>query len=67
MGNTQIPFQRKVHYRDLAVRIGLALVAAHWVVSFGESETIFELMLMGDYWRSLVGSWIIAFGLVPLV
>src|SRR5690554_4402799 len=58
---------RKVHYRDLWTRIVLCIIAAHWLVSFGEPESIFELILMWDYWRSLAGSWVIAFGLVSLV
>lgn len=64
---TEKLFLKKVNYRDLWVRLALSLIAAHWVVSFGEPETIFELWLMWDYWRSLVGSWFLAFGLVSLV
>jgi len=67
MKNVAPTFVRKVHYRDLWTRIVLCIIAAHWLVSFGEPECIFELFLMGDYWRSLGGSWVIAFGLVSLV
>lgn len=67
MKNIPQSFVRKVHYRDFWVRLALSLVVAHWLVSFGEPETIFELLLMGDYWRSLVGSWLIAFGLIMLI
>lgn len=67
MKNVAPTFVRKVHYHDLWVRVILCLIAAHWLVSFGEPESIFELFLMWDYWRSLAGSWVIAFGLVSLV
>jgi len=68
MKNTVKPaLNRKVRYRDTWIRVGLSLLGAHWVVSFGEPESIFELFLMMDYWRSLLGSAVIAFALLSLV
>lgn len=68
MKNTVKPaFNRKVHYRDTWIRVGLSLLGAHWIVSFGEPESIFELFLMRDYWRSLFGSAVIAYALLSLV
>lgn len=67
MENRRTDFVRKVYYRDVWIRAALSLVGAHWVVAFGEPETIFELFLMWDYWRSLAGSWLIAFTLLTLV
>ena len=67
MKNNKETFERKVQYREPWIRATLSIVGAHWVVSFGEPETIFELFLMRDYWRSLFGSAIIAFALLTLV
>lgn len=57
----------KIRYNDLAFRIILALVAAHLIVSFGAKETFFQLLLMWDFYRSLLISFVIAFILINLV
>lgn len=67
MKNNDALIERKVHYREPWIRAALSIVGGHWVVSFGEPESIFELFLMRDYWRSLFGSAIIAFALLTLV
>jgi len=54
-------------YRDLPFRIIIALLAAHIIVSFGEKESFFQLLLMPDYYRSLALSFVIAFILVCIV
>lgn len=56
-----------VRYHDLLFRIILSLIAAHLIVSFGETESFFQLLLSWDYWRSLCFSFIIAFILVSIV
>jgi hypothetical protein len=67
MDAIHLPARRRAGYGDLVVRIFVALFAAHWVVSFGEKEGFFELLLMWDYWRSLLISFAIAFLLVTIV
>lgn len=54
-------------YKDLPFRIIIALLAAHIIVSFGEKESVFQLLLMPDYYRSLAFSFVIAFILVWIV
>lgn len=54
-------------YKDLPFRIIIALLAAHIIVSFGEKESLFQLLLMPDYYRSLGFSFVIAFILVCIV
>jgi len=56
-----------VSYRDLPVRIIVSLVAAHFIVSFGIDKSFFEFLLLADYYRSLAGSFAIAFTLFTLV
>lgn len=54
-------------YRDTIARITISLIAAHFIVSFGVDKSIFEFLLLGDYYRSLAGSALIAFALFSLV
>lgn len=54
-------------YHDLYFRIILSLVAAHFIVVFGEKDSIFELLLSWDYYRSVLLSALIAFILVTIV
>lgn len=49
-----------VPYSDYLLRTFLALVAAHTVVSYGEPESLAELLAMPYYYISLLGSFIIA-------
>src|SRR3546814_18564968 len=64
---TEEPFVRKVQYRDVWIRSVLAYIGAHWVVTFGEPETLLDFLVMWDYWRSMAGSWLIAFVLVSII
>ena len=54
-------------YNDIYFRIIIALAAAHIIVSFGVKESIFQLLLMWGYYRSVGFSFLIAFLLVTLV
>lgn len=54
-------------YHDLYFRIALSLLASHIIIAFGEQESFFELLVMPDYYRSLLFSFIIAFILVTVV
>lgn len=56
-----------VSYRDLPVRIIVSLVAAHFIVSFGIDKSFFEFLLLADYYKSVAGSFAIAFALFTLV
>ncbi len=67
MDATSLQAGRRNGYHDLWLRIIGALIASHLIVSFGEKENLFQLLLMWDYWRSLLISFAIAFLLVSLV
>lgn len=54
-------------YHDLYFRIILSIVAAHFIVVFGEKDSIFQLLLSWDYYRSVLLSAVIAFILVTIV
>lgn len=54
-------------YRDKLFRVLISLVAAHFIIAFGIEESFFELLLMRDYYISLLGSFVIALLLVNLV
>jgi DNA-binding LytR/AlgR family response regulator len=54
-------------YRDLYFRIGLSLLGAHFLIAFGEKESLFELLLMWDYYRSLLFGFLIAFLLISFI
>lgn len=64
--NTNAPLQRVV-YKNLPLRIILSIVSAHIIISFGEEESLFEMLLMRDYYLSMIGSTTIAFILVSIV
>ena len=63
----EISLHAKPAYNDLYFRIAISLLAAHFIVAFGIDRTIWELLLMTAYYRSLAGSFIIAFLLVSAV
>lgn len=68
MKNTLEPdSENNVRYNDLYVRLLITLTGAHYIVSFGEPESFFELLLMWDYQRSLLFSWVIGFLIVSLI
>ncbi|GAB3910418.1 LytR/AlgR family response regulator transcription factor [Mucilaginibacter boryungensis] len=54
-------------YHDLYFRIILSVVAAHFIVVFGEKDSIFQLLLTWDYYRSVLLSAVIAFILISIV
>lgn len=67
MDATSLQVGRRTGYHDIWLRIIGALLASHLIVSFGEKEGFFQLVLMWDYWRALLISFVIAFLLVSLV
>ncbi len=68
MINTISTFEKRtVQYKDLFPRLLITLIGAHYIVSFGEPESFFELLLMWDYQRSLLYNWAIAFLVVTLI
>lgn len=54
-------------YHDLYFRIILSFIAAHFIVVFGEKDSVFQLLLSWDYYRSVMLSAAIAFILVSMV
>ncbi|MGN6567489.1 MAG: LytR/AlgR family response regulator transcription factor [Flavipsychrobacter sp.] len=54
-------------YHDLYFRIILSLIAAHFIVVFGEKDSFFQLLLSWDYYRSVLLSAAIAFVLITIV
>jgi hypothetical protein len=54
-------------YNDHYFRIAISILAAHFIIAFGITRTIWELLLMTAYYRALAGSFIIAFTLVTIV
>lgn len=54
-------------YKDLYFRLILSLAAAHILVAFGEKHSLSELLLMPEYYISVLGSFLIAFILVSTV
>lgn len=61
------PNENQIVYNDLYARLLITLFGAHYIVSFGEPESFFELVLMWDFIRSLLYSWSIAFILITLI
>jgi DNA-binding LytR/AlgR family response regulator len=61
------PHPEQVAYKDLYARLLITLFGAHYIVSFGEPESFFELLFIWDYIRSLLYSWAIAFIIVSLI
>lgn len=57
----------QVKYSDLLIRIIVAILAAHFIVTFGEDKTFFEFLLLGDYYKSVAGSAVIAFLLISVI
>lgn len=56
-----------IPYRDLPVRLLVALVAAHWIVSFSEPESFWQLLRLPGYLPALISSFLIALVLVEWV
>lgn len=54
-------------YKDLYFRLIISLLAAHFIVVFGEKQSWAELLLYPNYYISVAGSFIIAFLVVSLV
>src|ERR1700748_1024171 len=59
--------QTVLNYNDVVFRIIISAIAAHLIIAFGARESFFQLLLMWDYWRSLILSFLIAFFLIWLV
>lgn len=56
-----------VRYNDLYFRFIAALLAAHFIVAFGDKETLFQLLLDKYYYMALGSSFVIALVLVTIV
>lgn len=54
-------------YDDLYFRLIASLLGAHFIVSFGERESFFELLLLWYYYRALLISFLIGFTLFTLI
>jgi len=54
-------------YNDLYFRLIISLLAAHFIVVFGEKPSWAELLLNPNYYISVAGSFIIAFIVVTFV
>lgn len=67
MANISDDSKKQYGYRDFFFRLILSLIAAHFIVALGESESFFQMLLSWDYYRSLLYSVVIAFLLVSLV
>jgi DNA-binding LytR/AlgR family response regulator len=65
--NDTHPVSKRPGYHDLYFRLALSLLAAHFLIAFGEKESFFELLLMWDYYRSLLFSALIAFILISFI
>jgi hypothetical protein len=59
--------KHKQGYHDLYFRLIISVIAAHFIVSFGEKETLFELLVLWYYYRALFFSFIISFLLITTI
>ncbi len=63
-----MPLAEKVPiYNDLYLRLALALLSAHLIVSFGAEESFFRLLVSWFYYRDLLLSFVISFLLITEV
>lgn len=62
-----ITLDHKVSYSDLYLRLAACLAASHIIVVYGESRSVFEIMLVPEYYIAVIGSTIIAFILFSIV
>lgn len=67
MTNISVAANKQQGYHDFYFRLILSLIAAHFIVALGETESFFQMLLSWDYYRSLLYSVVIAFMLVSLV
>ena len=67
MRNLTLSNSTKPRYKDLPFRFIAAIVAAHFIVVFGEELTLAELLLHYEYYVAVAGSFGIAFSLISLV
>src|SRR5690606_34994989 len=56
-----------IRYNDLLFRLIISVLAAHGIVSFGEPQSLWELLLMPVYYVSVLVSFLIAFVLISVV
>lgn len=56
-----------VQYHDRYFRLIAALLAAHFIVAFGDKETLFQLLLDKYYYEALASSFVIALILISVV
>nr|WP_067054281.1 LytTR family DNA-binding domain-containing protein [Mucilaginibacter sp. L294] len=54
-------YQPQVKYNDLYLRLTACLVASHIIIVYGETESVFQILLTPGYYKSLAGSFVIAF------
>lgn len=62
-----ITLDHKVDYKDLYLRLAACLAASHIIVIYGEPKSVFEIMLLPEYYIALLGSTLIAFILFSIV
>ena len=62
-----ITLDHKVDYKDLYLRLAACLAASHIIVIYGEPKSVFEIMLLPEYYIALLGSTLIAFVLFSIV
>jgi hypothetical protein len=69
MQDTQLIRNNKeyVPYNDFYLRLIACLIAAHMIVVYGEPKSIFELLLIPEYYYACAGSFVIAYLLFSLV
>ncbi|RZK04175.1 MAG: hypothetical protein EOO43_22730 [Flavobacterium sp.] len=59
--------KRSISYNDVWLRLLSALISAHLINVYGEKESVWELVKLGDYYRALAASFVIAIILVEFV
>ncbi|MBT2561321.1 LytTR family transcriptional regulator [Pedobacter sp. ISL-68] len=56
-----------IEYNDIYFRVIACLLAAHILVAYGETLTLFEMLLMPHYYYALIPSFLIAFILFNII
>ncbi|HWV72854.1 MAG TPA: LytTR family DNA-binding domain-containing protein [Pseudosphingobacterium sp.] len=54
-------------YKDIFIRIVLSLLAAHFIVTFGDEESIEQIISNFNYYNALLASFIISFLLLYII
>jgi hypothetical protein len=59
--------KRQLQYKDFYLRLVACLIASHIIVVYGETESVFEMLLTKDYYYAVGYSFVIAFILFTIV